>query len=40
MVPQKWTSPEQDEWLAPWYDKYCTKQTEKKIKTGQTFLPT
>ncbi|KAG2132160.1 hypothetical protein BD769DRAFT_1666154 [Suillus cothurnatus] len=29
MVPRKWTSPEQDEWLAPWYDKYCTKQTEK-----------
>ncbi|KAG2069412.1 hypothetical protein BDR04DRAFT_1156617 [Suillus decipiens] len=29
MAPQKWTSPEQDEWLAPWYDKYCAKQTEK-----------
>ncbi|KAG1738465.1 hypothetical protein EDB19DRAFT_1909213 [Suillus lakei] len=29
MAPRKWTSPEQDEWLAPWYDKYRAKQTEK-----------
>ncbi|KAG2037091.1 hypothetical protein BDR03DRAFT_982469 [Suillus americanus] len=29
MAPRKWTSPKQDEWLAPWYDKYRAKQTEK-----------
>ncbi|KAG1890046.1 hypothetical protein F4604DRAFT_1914598 [Suillus subluteus] len=29
MAPRKWTSPEQEEWLVPWYDKYRAKQTEK-----------
>ncbi|KAG1889152.1 hypothetical protein F4604DRAFT_1914990 [Suillus subluteus] len=29
MAPRKWTSPEQEEWLSPWYEKYHTKQSDK-----------
>ncbi|KAG1827958.1 hypothetical protein EV424DRAFT_1345110 [Suillus variegatus] len=29
MAPRKWTSPEQEEWLSPWYEKYRTKQSDK-----------
>ncbi|KAG1855237.1 hypothetical protein F4604DRAFT_1685728 [Suillus subluteus] len=37
MAPRKWTSPEQEEWLAPWYGKYCAKQAE-KIKNWPNFF--
>ncbi|KAG1759136.1 hypothetical protein EDD22DRAFT_956226 [Suillus occidentalis] len=29
MAPRKWTSPEQEEWLSPWYEKYRAKQSDK-----------
>ncbi|KAG1858007.1 hypothetical protein DFJ58DRAFT_840482 [Suillus subalutaceus] len=29
MAPWKWTSPEQEEWLSPWYEKYRAKQSDK-----------
>ncbi|KAG2354819.1 hypothetical protein BDR07DRAFT_1381971 [Suillus spraguei] len=29
MVPWKWTSPKQEEWLSPWYEKYHMKQSDK-----------
>ncbi|KAG1759998.1 hypothetical protein EDD22DRAFT_955376 [Suillus occidentalis] len=29
MAPQKWTSPKQEEWLSPWYEKYHAKQSDK-----------
>ncbi|KAG1801197.1 uncharacterized protein BJ212DRAFT_1487736 [Suillus subaureus] len=29
MAPQKWTSSKQEEWLSPWYEKYCKKQSDK-----------
>ncbi|KAG2132142.1 uncharacterized protein EDB93DRAFT_1255329 [Suillus bovinus] len=29
MAPRKWSTPEQEEWLCPWYEKYCAKQSDR-----------
>ncbi|KAG1844479.1 hypothetical protein F4604DRAFT_1689098 [Suillus subluteus] len=29
MAPRKWSTPEQEAWLGPWYEKYCAKQSDR-----------
>lgn len=29
MAPWKWSTPEQEEWLRPWYEKYRAKQSDR-----------
>ncbi|KAG2359748.1 hypothetical protein BDR07DRAFT_1487915 [Suillus spraguei] len=29
MAPTKWSTPEQEAWLGPWYEKYCAKQSDR-----------
>lgn len=37
MAPPKWSTPEQEEWLGPWYDKYHAKQAD-KVKNWSNFF--
>ncbi|KAG1751488.1 uncharacterized protein EDB91DRAFT_1078263 [Suillus paluster] len=37
MAPPKWSTPEQEEWLGPWYDKYRAKQAD-KVKNWSNFF--
>ncbi|KAG1750319.1 hypothetical protein EDD22DRAFT_957945 [Suillus occidentalis] len=37
MAPPKWSTPEQEELLGPWYDKYCAKQAD-KVKNWSNFF--
>ncbi|KAG1864353.1 hypothetical protein F4604DRAFT_1683365 [Suillus subluteus] len=37
MAPRKWTTAEQEDWLAPWYEKYHAKQAD-KVKNWSNFF--